>query len=734
MQSKTSCFNATLFKKHVTRFWPVWAAYLAIWLLEMPIALLSRREEFVHLGALAPGNVQMHVLEGINFGVVMSFCFAALMAMAVWSFLYNSRSASGAACLPVTRTAQFWSAVLGGAAPLLAVHVVIFLLTALAEAAIGLLHLPSLFTWLGATVLHLLFFYGFATLCAMLTGNIIVLPAVYVVLNFVAAGLVVLLNGIADFFLYGVNGFDGGWLLWLSPAVQLFANNANPVTAYDAARDAWFTVGWVYNGWIASAVYALVGVGLLFAALALLRRRRMESAGDVVAVPVLKPVFRWCMGICAGLCFANLMLFLFNLSGTTQRMVFLSTSVWLIVGAFFGWFIAEMLIRRSFRVFRGGWRGFGGWALCCAVLLLGLTAAEMDLFGLERRIPPADRIESVVVTGAGERALLDESEGIAQAMALHRDIIVHKPQQDQCSNREYYRVDTAGSYQIVDVYIDYILTNGGHMARYYRLPHRLDDTADDAAGLQALMNCPNAVANRKATPFEFSRDNVSFGELRAVMPAAECAAAAGYEDPADYVLIELGGFTAAAVEAMPEERRAALLRETLADCRYVDGEYFAGRDKYDYDQYYDQYGDYVAMPTLPELDDGGIDWAHIWLDYRLELNRQEAWELYESCVRPDLADNSLGRVWVLQGSDYAAAVCAGGLEIDARWPESDDEPVKTPVAVPMPTLPAAQADDARYWSLSTVPTVDSARTNAFFEAHGLHLYTVQQVREGSVPD
>ena len=724
MQSKTSCFNKTLFRKHVTRFWPVWGAYLAVWLLEMPVALLSRRQSLSALGTNAPMSIQQAVLGGINFGVVLSFVFAVLMAMAVWSFLYNARSASGAACLPVTRTAQFWSAALAGLLPLLAAHVLTFLLTVLAELSLGLMHLPSLLTWLGATVLNLLFFYGFATLCAMLTGNIIVLPAVYVVLNFVAAGLVVLINGIADYFVYGLLGFDGGWMTWLSPAVHMF-REPESVTAYSPELDAWMTVGWRYTGWLASGIYAIVGVGLLFAALALLRRRRMESAGDVVAVQVLSPVFRWCMGLCAGLCFANMMLYIFNLSGGTQGAVFCSTAVWLVIGAFLGWFIAEMLIRRSFRVFRGGWRGWGGWALCCAVLLLGLTATELDLFGIERRVPPADRIETVLVYCNGESAFLDDSEGIAQAIELHRDIIAHKAQQDQCSRKDFFTQDMAGEYQTVDCNIHYLLTGGGQMTRSYRLPHRIDDIGDDAETLQALLNCPTAVRARKETPFEFTPDNVSYGSISAVMPARDCAAAAGYDDPETYVLVELGGYSHSAVEALPADRRAAMLRETLADWRYLENGYHG----MEYDKYYsEKYGGYIESPALPETD-GGIDWDQIWLNYTLELNRQEAWELYESCVLPDIADNALGRIWVLQGSDYAATVCAASVEVDARWPDENERRTPELVYDGTPgTAPMAVAEDGtRYYGFSTTPTVDSARTNAFFEAHGLHVSTIGEI-------
>ena len=45
MQSKTSCFNKTLFRKHVTRFWPIWAAYFGVWLLILPLGLLGARTQ-----------------------------------------------------------------------------------------------------------------------------------------------------------------------------------------------------------------------------------------------------------------------------------------------------------------------------------------------------------------------------------------------------------------------------------------------------------------------------------------------------------------------------------------------------------------------------------------------------------------------------------------------------------------------------------------------------------------
>ncbi len=720
MQSKTSCFNKTLFRKHVTRFWPVWGGYFAVWLLAMPIGLLSNRTNLMQ----NPVTVQQDVLNAVTTGTVLSFIFSVLMAMAVWSFLYSARSASGAACLPVTRTAQFNSAVLAGIVPLAAANVLTFVLTLLAELSLGMLHLPSLLTWLGATLLHLIFFYGFATFCAMLTGNIIILPAVYAVLNFTAAGLQVLLDGVVKFFLYGVTGLGGSWLYYLSPMTELIRNNLLSVTAYDPVRDAYVTVGWRFDGWVLAGVYAVVGLLLLLAAWALLRRRRMESAGDTVAVQVLKPVFRWCMGIFGGLCFADMMLYVFCLTGgETQRAVFAVTVLYLVIGAFLGWFIAEMLIRRSFRVFRGGWRGFGGWAVCCVVLLAALTATELDVLGLERRVPASEQLERVLVHTSGENACLDAPESVEQALALHRGIINHKPQQDQCDQKAYFLRGMEGEVQTVYVQIDYFLKNGSVLSRSYTLAHRYDATGDDAGALQALLNCPNAVQNRKEIPFDFTAENVSYGSVSAVMPAAQCAAAAGYDDPETYVLCELAGYTRAEADALSGARREEMLRETLQDWRYYGDELYLSRngylEKYDIDP--NQY---------PEKN-GALDWDRIWLNYSMTLTEREAWELYSTCVAPDLAANALGRVWILSGSDYAATVCAASVEIDARWPEEEDMSAgrEYDARTGAPIMPVTDPYRVSYYGFSTVPTVDSARTNAWMEAHGITLYTVREIRD-----
>ena len=40
MRSGKSFFNATLYKKNLTRFWPVWSLYLVIWMFVLPFDLI----------------------------------------------------------------------------------------------------------------------------------------------------------------------------------------------------------------------------------------------------------------------------------------------------------------------------------------------------------------------------------------------------------------------------------------------------------------------------------------------------------------------------------------------------------------------------------------------------------------------------------------------------------------------------------------------------------------------
>ncbi len=363
MLSKTSCFNKTMFFKNVRRFWPLWALYLAVWIFALPLTFLG-------YDGYQPSSIYSiltrEILQWATIGgTIIGAIFGLFAAMAVFGFLYNARAAHGMACLPVRREGQFLSAVAAGILPLLAANVIVFLLSLLAALRVpgNDSYVPELVQWLASVSLILLFYYGFAVFCVQLTGSITGLPVLYGILNFVAIGFWLLIKALLSLFLYGAEmNTTQSFSRWFSPTVAFFSDVR---IGYDTVGK---TTKYFLSGWGVLILYAVVGLALLAAALLLFRRRRMESAVDVIAVRCLKPVLRWSVSICFGIGFTMLLyVILYAYSGETAgaTKTFWFLLLFLLVGAALGWFIAEMFLQKSFRFLpAGAGRGWGSAALC----------------------------------------------------------------------------------------------------------------------------------------------------------------------------------------------------------------------------------------------------------------------------------------------------------------------------------------------------------------------------------
>ena len=504
MRFGTSYFNKTLFAKHFARFWPIWGLYGLIWTVCLPLGILagSRSGWMAADARVLPLNY-LDTTGWFSAATLLAAVFGLLAAMAVFSYLYSARSVSLFHALPLRREGLFLTSYLAGLGFLILPNLAVFLLALAAEAACGAVVFSSLFTWLVVSSLLGLFFYSFAVFCAMFTGHILALPAFYVVLNGLAAGLAVLFGQMAHEFLFG---FDGAaWLTavasWLSPVLRLSACRVVYPTVTDAAGNSVTDEGAAYfSGLGYVALYALVGVALAALALAVYRRRQLETAGDVVSVSWVRPVFKYGVAFCAAVALGETLYSLF--SALLPRGAWGLLLMLLLWGAA-GYFVAEMLLRKKFWVFRGSWKG-------CVVLLCCLTAAmclmEFDVTGFERRVPDPARVQSVSLD-AGSTAPYDDANGrtltletpeeLAAVTELHRAIVARKAAIEGAEPDYTYEqldsgleVETSGQ---AWVQLRYTLTDGSVVTRSYRIPltqEALDDPDTPAARLDALLNAP----------------------------------------------------------------------------------------------------------------------------------------------------------------------------------------------------------------------------------------------------
>ena len=328
------------------------------------------------------------------------------------------------------------------------------------------------------------------------------LPVFYGILNFLVKGLSVLFEALAEAFLFGYYSSDwvGTLANWFTPVVKL-------CTQVGPNYDDWNRGAGPLRGFSYILLYAVVGVVFSLLALAVYRRRRLESAGDIVAVSWVRPIFKYGVAFCSAI-FLGVYGHAFLFGSLPDNLA--SLVLFLVLFGLVGYFAAEMLLHKSFRVFRRSWKGAAVFTLALLVCCGGL---QFDLFGFERWVPQADEIQSVTLRNVGSSPLdtgnyasftLDDPEDIAAAVALHAAIVDHRAELDGMSSSFSYQYEwdeetqmdceTAG---LTSFRLAYTTRSGREITRQYEIPVTGDLLAQPdspAARLDALLNRPSAVS------------------------------------------------------------------------------------------------------------------------------------------------------------------------------------------------------------------------------------------------
>ena len=453
MKSKISFFNAGIFKSMLKRFWPLWTAYFAVWFMCLPLPLLVARLQGVKESAVTVVTAAMKT--SVEASVVSGFLMGILAAMAVFGFLYNSRSCGMIASTPVRREAVFCSAYLAGALPVLAANLFIAVLNWLFTLSSGI-EGACIFKMnailFAVNSMEFLIFFSISAFIAILTANIVALPVLYLIFNFVFLGMEYVVRMLYGMFIFGYSDHPDCVLEFMSPLIYLFTRigiNVNISTGSAAVS---------LTNWSALLGYIIAAVVFSVTALLLYRKRRMESAGDVIAVNSLRPVFKFCVTACAALCFGLLFFVIISTLFTSLSMSMLVLSAGLIIGAFIGYFASEMLLKKSFHVFKGSWKGFVITAVLCIVFAF---VCVTDLFDLSSQLPDADDIEAISCNSEGRGVDIKNRSDIEALLKVNKAIIADRD--------KYEGLDDTDLENTGYVSIRYKLKDGRVICRGYTL-------------------------------------------------------------------------------------------------------------------------------------------------------------------------------------------------------------------------------------------------------------------------
>ncbi|MEA4933525.1 MAG: hypothetical protein VB071_08125 [Lawsonibacter sp.] len=479
MRSGTSFFNSTLYRKTMGRFWPFWILYGLIWLFTLPLNLMNQYFNYVR-GGMADAEAQAKLLDlarniphFLTAGVSLSLVAGVLCAMAVFGYLYSSRSACMIHALPLRRETLFATQYFAGLSFLLLPHLVVGVLTLTVELSLLPSSLwgaavPSLALWLLVQSGTALFFFSFAAFCAMFTGHVLALPAFYGILNCLVFVIYSLLSELMAQFFYGypAQRMGGALVEFCTPAYALteacrWSSSSSFFSFIYPSSASESTLG--LSAPVTVTGYAVAGVVFALLALLVYRYRHVESAGDVVAIALVRPVFKYGVSFCSGLCFGILTNAFFGW-GTV------ALSLCVLFWAAVGYFAAEMLLEKTFRVLRS-WKGC--LAMTCVLALLCLSFF-LDLFGVENRVPDAGQVSSLslsISTGypydsssLSELQITDPDQ-IQQIVDLHQAIVQDKDRADY-SGSGYVSGEDSISFEVT-----YTLKNGFTLERqYYSVP------------------------------------------------------------------------------------------------------------------------------------------------------------------------------------------------------------------------------------------------------------------------
>lgn len=458
MRLKVSFCNKTILKTDITRYAPLWGGYTLMLALLTLMCIRAPEEnpeyayaEMVRLFSARAG--QMVPINGF---------YALAVVQALWGDLLTPRLCNSLHAMPVTRDGFFGAHLVSGVLFAVVPNVLVYSLAALMVP--GEIAAAPLMT-LAAGCLQYLFYLGAALVAVQLAGNRMGMVLAYGMLNFFSILVYWFCAEVFTPLTYGTE-VNVNWMANICPTVVMYRGSYFiPLEHYlDTPTASIYYYDGMERGrlWVPAMACALVGVGLIALAQFLYRRRKLESAGDLLAYPGLAPVFL-VMNTLMVAAFIHLGVSLMDFEAVSQYF-------FLPLGLIVGYVSGLMLLRRTTRVFRKRLLlPLAGILVLCALTVCGIYT---DVFKVIRRVPQENQVMSVTVEPVngnyGRKPLeVTDREKIQAILSYHRESL--NGWQDQVRDALLQKTGCWKPGAYFNVRLEYKLENGQSMVRRYAL-------------------------------------------------------------------------------------------------------------------------------------------------------------------------------------------------------------------------------------------------------------------------
>ncbi len=452
MKSKRFCFNSTIFKKNMTHFWPVWLLFQAYLICCIPVGIWTSFMTYMNWDYTVKEAQFMALKEAFDIGLNATpiFTAAVITAMALYSYLYTPKAANMFHALPVNRCELFVTNYISGLCCLILPEIITFVITVFVCIANQMTCIQYLLGWLFRVVVMTFFAFSMATFVAMITGQIFALPIYFVAANFLYVAVRYIFSMVVNLISYGIKiGWQPGNSGMLSPW-YFMSVHVNVQTKYDDSLKKCIALKFSSEKYM--LIYAVAAVFFVIAAWLLYRRRQIETAGDVISIKCVKPIFRWGTALSGS--------FILSAIGTeslifaNQIPVFTCIILMTVVFGFLIFFAAEMVLRKNFRVITR--KRLLEWCSFALVSIACLAVIHFDVFGVEKAVPEAAEVKTAFLSL--NYPVEYTQDDVDELIELHKEFIQEKKELQKLN-----RNDTAS------VSIRYILKDGSIISREYPL-------------------------------------------------------------------------------------------------------------------------------------------------------------------------------------------------------------------------------------------------------------------------
>ncbi|AEG62044.1 DUF6449 domain-containing protein [Desulforamulus ruminis] len=435
MPLRTSFFNKGIFIDDLKRFSWIGILYTLalVFIVPLHILMIHGQEEpnYTLLKDLFyPGNGDELSIFVLAFAIFTGIFIFRYMQVKATSDMMHS--------LPVKRQVLYRTHILTGLVLLTLPVFITALLSWILNGALGLgsyYGFQDIVQWAGFIILMELLIFLVCVFVGTLVGMSVVQGVITVIFLFLPLGLTVLFTTALDTFLYGFTFNIALQEAALSPVVRLIEGFKDHMSSAEVITD------------------ILLCLVLYFVSEFLYRKRKMEVASQTIGFQQFRWIFKYGVTLCAMLVAG------FYFKHSQQHIGWILFGY--LAGSLLGYFSAEMILKKSFWVFKNI-KGYLIYAVVAMVLLLGL---QVDLVGYEKKLPDVSEIESVAF-GSGFYELRNgqnvyvEQKDIANIQGLHRQLVADR------SENKYG--DKKSTEQMVFVYQ---LKDGSQLTRGYSVAH-----------------------------------------------------------------------------------------------------------------------------------------------------------------------------------------------------------------------------------------------------------------------